>query len=331
MQARPLNPVAVELHYAVAMSYARAGLAVIPCYPDGDRAPLVSGFTKERIPTERVHAIWNPGPHKYESNKYAGSYAGAAIGLVTGLSGLLVVDDDLYKKQPGGADTFERIAQANNDPLNAVPRVGTPKGGMHYYFRQPNGVTLGDRRGSLPEGTDVKGAGFVFAPGTYTAYGFYTPLAIEQILSAPPVPDWLLAMLQRPMAGETTAPRANGLFSRGRISEAIAALQISLQSGSLPPDCSYPQWHLILACIFQFTNGSEEGRMLAHEWSSKGSKYYERQGFRSGADLIDRYWERWQTDFRFSTKYSGEHTLALMVKRAQMAHLPRVNITFTTT
>ncbi|MDQ6433768.1 bifunctional DNA primase/polymerase [Mesorhizobium sp. LHD-90] len=306
-----------ELHYELAMAYARAGLAVMPCYPDDDRAPLISGWTTQRIPVERVHAIWNPAPHKYETG-HAGTYAGAAIGLVAGLSGLLVVDDDIYKKQPGGeyegAETFERTAQANHDPLNAVPRVVTPKGGMHYYFRQPDGMALGNSTGSLPKGTDVKGGGgFVFAPGSYTVFGQYSALAIDQILNAPPVPEWLIKILQRPLALDTPLC----VFPVGSSSEAITGLQLSLRY--LDPDCDHRQWFTILACIWRDTNGSEDGRQLAHEWSSKGSKYYDSTrrirglGFANGADLIDVYWKR---GFQIKGKYSGEHTLAMMLRKS---------------
>ena len=40
-----------------------------------------------------------------------------------------------------------------------VPVVKTPNGGLHVYFKQPNGEALGNGRGSLPPGIDVRGAG----------------------------------------------------------------------------------------------------------------------------------------------------------------------------
>ena len=43
----------------------------------------------------------------------------------------------------------------------------TAGGGFHYFFRQPVGSLLGNRRGSLPDGVDVRGAGgWIVAPGS---------------------------------------------------------------------------------------------------------------------------------------------------------------------
>lgn len=277
------------LHHDLATSFANAGLAVIPCRRDGDRGPLVTGWTEKALTVDEVHQWWRLG-------------AEYAIGLVCGLSGLLVVDDDLYKQH----ETFERIAQANHDPLTMVPRVSTPRGGTHYYFRQRHDIRLGCARGTLPAGIDVKGdGGFVFAPGSCTAFGFYSPLTFGQILNAPPVPDWLVSILQP--ASSDAAP-AHVVVS---LLEAIKALQLSLMH--LDPDCSYRRWQKALFCIWWDTQGSEEGRQLAHAWSRHGSKY----DYHAGR-TIDANWTYWRNNpdkhFRGAIKYSGEHILSLMVR-----------------
>ena len=40
-----------------------------------------------------------------------------------------------------------------------MPVVSTPNNGLHVFFKQPNGEALGNVRGSLPPGIDVRGDG----------------------------------------------------------------------------------------------------------------------------------------------------------------------------
>ena len=48
--------------------------------------------------------------------------------------------------------------------------TATARGGVHLFFKQPNGEPLGNGRGELPDGIDVRGSGgFVIAPGAVAA------------------------------------------------------------------------------------------------------------------------------------------------------------------
>src|SRR5262249_62030602 len=70
---------------------------------------------------------------------------------------------------PGGSDgieAFNRLLSANGGSLAAVPMTKTANGGAHLFFKQPEGEPLGNGRGELPDGIDVRGVGgFVIAPG----------------------------------------------------------------------------------------------------------------------------------------------------------------------
>ena len=54
---------------------------------------------------------------------------------------------------------------ANGGNLANVPMTRTARGGAHLFFKQPTGEPLGNGRGELPDGIDVRGmGGSVIAP-----------------------------------------------------------------------------------------------------------------------------------------------------------------------
>jgi len=60
-----------------------------------------------------------------------------------------------------------QIEQMIGTPLPKTWTVNTPRGGQHIYFAMPEGVTLGNSRGSLPKNVDVRGeGGYVIAAGS---------------------------------------------------------------------------------------------------------------------------------------------------------------------
>src|SRR5262245_1687298 len=86
--------------------------------------------------------------------------------------------------------------------------VRTPRDGIHVYFRQPATI-LTNRRGHLPAGVDIRGAGgFVVAPGAVFPDGrCYGPIASQpDLVSAfaaqtiPAVPAAIVALVDPPRA-----------------------------------------------------------------------------------------------------------------------------------
>lgn len=60
-----------------------------------------------------------------------------------------------------------QIEQMIGTPLPETWTVNTPRGGQHIYFAMPEGLMLGNSRGSLPKHIDVRGeGGYVIAAGS---------------------------------------------------------------------------------------------------------------------------------------------------------------------
>ena len=140
----------------------------------------------------------------------------------------MVIDCDRHDGGADGVAAFKSLVNANCGLPTQVPLVRTPNGGLHVYFRQPNGEALRNARGSLPPGIDVRGAGgFVVGPGARLPDGRgWTAMAGRSpIHDAPPMPEWLVAILrpaQRKESRETSNPDTND--DRGR-AYAMAALE----------------------------------------------------------------------------------------------------------
>jgi hypothetical protein len=135
-----------------ALCLAAAGLPVFPAGPD--KRPLLVGW-QERASTEeeQIRDWWHAHP-------------AALPAIVVGRAGLVVIDCD---RHPGGNDgikAFNRLVSANGAKLANVPVTRTARGGAHLFFKQPKGEPLGNGRGELPNGIDVRGVGgFLIAPG----------------------------------------------------------------------------------------------------------------------------------------------------------------------
>lgn len=114
------------------------------------------------------------------------------IGVACKASGLLVVDED----RPGA---FREYADSIGQVLEDTFTVTTAKG-CHRYYRQPEGVELGNGVGALKgRGIDVRGArghgGYVIGPGSVHETGLvYMPVDMDAPIL--PAPAWLVDALQ---------------------------------------------------------------------------------------------------------------------------------------
>ncbi|MGA5637097.1 bifunctional DNA primase/polymerase [Streptomyces lydicamycinicus] len=203
---------------AVALTWVARGIPVVPCSRT-DKGALVPGFgaaaTADQLTPfsdpEQVAAWWS------------GRFKRAHVGLLT--RRLVVIDLDMLKPDgpaptgrwagcQGGTDVLEGLAQASGAEWPETYTVLTPSGGMHLYFRQPEGVPIGCATGDgataphLGPLIDVRGVGgYVIAAGSYSAaqgraYERTTPAA----LGPQPLPGWLLGLL-RPTATPAAPPR----------------------------------------------------------------------------------------------------------------------------
>jgi Protein of unknown function (DUF3987)/Bifunctional DNA primase/polymerase, N-terminal len=176
-----------EANLAAALALARAGLKVFPA--NADKRPL---FTRwQEIATADVDVVADWGRRA--------PYALPA--LPAGENGFVVLDLD---RHPGGADgiqAFKQLVELHGG-LPPCPMVRTPNGGLHLYFRQPDGEPFGNSRGTLPDGVDVRGiGGYVIAPGAmlpdgrgWIAVKGKPPIGRE---TAATLPGWLQQFIRR--------------------------------------------------------------------------------------------------------------------------------------
>jgi hypothetical protein len=125
-------------------------------------------------------------------------------GICLGVADLLLLDLD---RHPGGADgvaAFRGLAAPH--PRLRPPIVETATGGYHAYFKQPvEGPRMGNAKGRLPPGIDVRGAGgFSVAPGATTPWGSWCELAgwpslTGSMTAIPRLPAWLEKVIREPV------------------------------------------------------------------------------------------------------------------------------------
>jgi hypothetical protein len=118
------------------------------------------------------------------------NFPAAIPGIELGRSNLFVVDLDQHF---GGADGIKNFKEFRGEnPAPDCPRVKTPSGGYHLYFRQPDGERLTNRAGSFPAGIDCRGkGGWTVGPGAVFGPWQWVGDARE-IAAAGPVPGWIL-------------------------------------------------------------------------------------------------------------------------------------------
>ncbi len=180
-----------------------AGLAVFPV--GANKKPIFTDSWKEAATTEaeKIDELWRGDP-------------AAMPAIACGKSNIVVVDLDCHPGQPDGVEAFADIEEAHGR-IKSVPRVKTPSGGLHLYFRQPDGAPVTNSTGELPKGIDVRGVGgYVVAPGAMLPDGRkYEPLPASPRLSdalanggLPTPDDWLLKLIRPPRPPrENYAPR----------------------------------------------------------------------------------------------------------------------------
>lgn len=189
-----IETTAMTRNMETALSLALAGMAVFPCHAGGEHAKRPMPFIKWREASTtdvgKIRQWWMKWPN-------------AAIGLDLAKCGLLVIDCDRHSDDDG-VEAFGRLAAEYHHNIDVSPLVATPKEGTHVYFRQPEERELGNARGILPAGIDVRGAGgYVIAPGTVMEDGRVYEL-FGSLSAVPGLPEWLTSIL----GSATAAPVA---------------------------------------------------------------------------------------------------------------------------
>ncbi|WP_449395568.1 bifunctional DNA primase/polymerase [Devosia riboflavina] len=173
----------------VAADLAAAGFSVFPCHAGGAdvKKPMPNVYWRSASTSDRVKVAgwWRKWPD-------------AAVGLDLAKSGLVVVDADRHDLEHDGVAAIASLMHEHGFDPNPVPTVATPNQGTHFYFRQPGGDPLGNGKGALPKGIDIRGAGgYVIAPGTMMDDGRAYEV-FGAVRDAPVLPAWLVDIIKGP-------------------------------------------------------------------------------------------------------------------------------------
>jgi putative DNA primase/helicase len=149
-----------------ALAYASQGWPVFPCHP-ATKQPLV------KSPVEGEGGLKLATTDEARIREWWARWPQAMIGLPTGRAiGAFVVDVDAGEDKTTG-EVFEAAALriqlegAIGTTLPPTRFATTPRGGVHLYFRYPDGDEIGNRAGLLGKGSriDIRGdGGYVIAP-----------------------------------------------------------------------------------------------------------------------------------------------------------------------
>lgn len=202
---------------SVALSFAAAGWHVAPALAGLKRPATRRGVHDATRDPDRIRQWWKANPR-------------FNVMVDAGRSGVVVVDCDMLPEWPAdagprpsgiesGADVLLWLAELEGHDTgwllaDPVPQTLTPSGGIHFFFRAPEGRKVGNSVARVGPGIDVRAAGgYVIAPWSQTLAGHYRPLHwphtvagttdLEHVTAAamrsvdvrpsqlPVLPDWL--------------------------------------------------------------------------------------------------------------------------------------------
>lgn len=231
---------------AAALAAAARGWHVFPLRP-GTKVPALHGHEscpgtdacrdghvgwEQRATTDpdRIRAAWSHGPFN--------------IGLATGPSGLLVVDLDTAKPgqttpadwaMPGvhdGQDVLAVLADRHCQQVDGDTfTVATPSGGLHLYYRAPEGERLRNTAGKLGWKVDTRAhGGYVVAAGSTVDGRTYECLSDQDPAL---LPAWLLADLRpAPLPPPPDRPVHIGSGRRSRYLDAAVRMECARVEGA---------------------------------------------------------------------------------------------------
>jgi putative DNA primase/helicase len=192
-----------------AMRYAKQGWYVFPLKPR-DKVPMtVHGFKAATCDPVSVAAWWDANPN-------------ANIGLVPGLSGLVVIDCD----GPEGKKSAEAAGLMSEPTLTVT--TGRPEGGFHRYYRLPAGavVTASD----IGPGTTVRyNKGYVVAPPSTHPTGVRYTRSFEAIEELPPKAVALVCRQQEALQKPATAAPLPKTIPAGSRNDTLTSLAGSMR------------------------------------------------------------------------------------------------------
>ncbi|MAK54649.1 MAG: hypothetical protein CML17_02150 [Pusillimonas sp.] len=165
-----------------ALAWCRAGFSVVPV--NADKIPTVTW--KEQMTTawseDQIVSHWSRRP---EDN----------IAVIPGYNQFAVIDPDTYKA--GGAEALSELILETGLDRQSAPRVRTPRGGEHLWFKVCQNV----KSGPINDTIDIKsGQGYVVVPPSKGAAGAYV-WETESVIDTDDIPDLPPAVVEMAMLG----------------------------------------------------------------------------------------------------------------------------------
>jgi len=160
-----------------AVQLAELGYRVFPCRP-GEKIPACEHGCKDATgDINQIDQWWTASP-------------AANIGVST--DGLIVIDPDIIAGEQNPWLNSWRL-KSLSESAGAVVR--TPRGGWHFYYRQPDGCDYRNTAGKISPNVDTRATGgYVVCPPSATATGGYVWVSelTCPIESLPTPPTWLI-------------------------------------------------------------------------------------------------------------------------------------------
>jgi hypothetical protein len=182
------------------------------------------------------------------------------------VSGYIIIDID---PRNGGFDSYKTMAHDYEADSGFVVKTGG--GGLHIYFKAPEGISLVSKLSQFP-GIDFKSSGFVVGAGSLHASGSHYEVKKGSPDDVADAPQSLIDLLKRP---DTYRASVSGSYMDVTIGDVKTILSF------VNPDCDYDMWITCGMAIHQTLNG--EGFDVWNEWSKNGSKY-------PGISQLERHW-----------------------------------------
>ncbi len=182
------------------------------------------------------------------------------------VSGYLVIDID---PRNGGFESYKDMAHDYEADSGFVVRTGG--GGLHIYFKAPEGVSLVAKLNNYP-GIDFKSSGYVVGSGSLHASGSMYEVKKGSPDKVGAAPQKLIDLLKRP---DTYRAAVSGSFMD------VTVEDVKMMLSFVSADCDYDTWIKCGMAINQTLNG--EGFDVWNDWSKNGSKY-------PGISQLERHW-----------------------------------------
>ena len=274
----------------IALAYAEAGVAVIPCEP-ASKEPVWALVPKDigpdRKPIPRTGGVKKATRDPAKIAEWWAARPDAMIGGATGAaSGFWAIDPDVPKPAKNGhagklsadgAAAWEKLKAEHGGHAQTV-EVTTPSGGRHIYFKCDPAHPLGNGEGNLSGlGINVRGnGGYVIMPPSrrwpdgkaYEANRPFDPGATAE------APGWLYELIRPPrkpsvkkMNGDATSDPAGfpcTPVNERKLRDALSCI----------PAAQRAMWWKIGAAINALQWGAR-GREIWDEWSRSAPEMFD--------------------------------------------------------